>query len=395
MADFSNYNVSRLRNELKNEKLHALQEAGLIQDLKVMNYLESYRDNYTAGQGVHYQDDTKTATEYHNSKTYVETVREEINKVLSQAVRRGNQSIIAHALGLAENDHEDLETAYSVILDELEKDASVSMIRGAPGTGKTTKAIKIAFQAQEFGVIDRVCTNIAISEPEKLGGWEYKTKLSEQLRFSQKSGNKLLIWDEISRLLNMKAGNKSDAYDAAGLVGNLFPALRKQSDGNLKIIVIAHRDNSDTFKVIRSYTNLVINSFDRQNKDKAQLYLDHPLDSPEYAWDRFEADNINADHTVEGFNDIRNPWLSINTNKSARLELDTDNIQKDEYPEIFNSLGEESNSETNENVFSKVEEEEKQQAGQEYRETDKSLREVGEKYGFSKDTVRRYADQAT
>ena len=233
----------------------------------------------------------------------------------------------------------DLPQTYSIILDELSKDSSVIMIRGSPGTGKTTKAIDSGYKALQFGILDKVMLNIMPENPEELENWIQEERLSQILEFSQMDGEKLLIFDEVSRNLNRKAGNKDIGYDVEELLGNLLPALRKNKNGNLKVMFVVHRDEKDLVKVARKYTNLLIHSYDRDNKNKAYIYQDHPQDSIKYAHERFEKGKEPDFHST-GFQDIDHPYLKIDTNSSAQLDLDIDDIDKSKYPEIFNAIEE-------------------------------------------------------
>lgn len=256
---------------------------------------------------------------------------------LQKNIRNENHAEIAFRQGLESGNRDNIKALYNVIFDELEKDSSNIMIRGSPGTGKTTKAINIARRGLRTGVIDRVMTNVAINDPTGVDRWRYNQKLSKILDFSQKPGDKLLILDEISRILNQKAGNKEEGYEAEDIFGNLMPAVRKTTNGNLKVIIIGHRDDRDIIKTLRQYTNMVIYSYDREAKNKANIYLDKPQDDPRFAYDRFEKPNVKPDFEFNAFQPIRKEKFKINSNKSARLLIDTDNITKSKYPEIFNN----------------------------------------------------------
>ena len=103
----TNYDVAQLKKELQNERLPALREAGLIQDGRMIEYLESYRESYETGQADHYKKDKK-ADVYYNSEEYVRIIRREISKNLSRAVSQGNKSIINHAIGLSSDNRDSL-----------------------------------------------------------------------------------------------------------------------------------------------------------------------------------------------------------------------------------------------------------------------------------------------
>jgi len=135
--DFGGYNVAKLKGKLENEELPALREAGLIPPDKI-DYLESYKESYEPYQAEHYNDSDKEAYYYFNSKKYVRLVRRYVGKTLSKAVENGNWSIIQHAVGLAEDEREDMDfVEYKRFEQQCELDGMMFNILGPRGGGKS------------------------------------------------------------------------------------------------------------------------------------------------------------------------------------------------------------------------------------------------------------------
>lgn len=225
-------------DNLKNKSIHALQDAGLIQDQRLQRYLLNYKKNYTPNQAPHYQNNTQ-AYYYHNSEEYVNKVEEEITRVLSEAMQNGQIQIIQHAIGLQQNqDMSGYLVEYRKLYTFLENN-SLSLLIGNSdtGDGKTATMISLVETMLASPEYDVGLINLkSFAEPRD--DVIYIETFTEYLRYCIDHPNqrKVLALDEISSFLS---GYPSDRADVEKF---LRPFLRKKrkSPFNTSIIGVAH-----------------------------------------------------------------------------------------------------------------------------------------------------------
>ena len=197
MSDFDSYDVKHLREQLGNEELPALREAGLLSPERI-DYLESYRENYSPGQAPHFETG-EPAYWYYNSKQYVQVIRRELGKTLSQAVRNGNHSLIQHANGLSSSNNVEMDFVdYHRFKEVLETPALMLNIFASPREGKTFTAARICDLWLMFHPNGLVVSNIkSWAEIHPQGAYEYR--MPDIIKATkQHDGPVMLFLDELS-----------------------------------------------------------------------------------------------------------------------------------------------------------------------------------------------------
>ena len=197
MSDFDSLDIKQLREQLSNEELPALRDAGLLKPATI-DYLESYRETYEPGQAPHHETG-EPAHWYYNSTQYVQVVRREVGKALSRAVRDGNLSLIQHSLGLNNNDGVEVDFVdFFKVKELLETPAFMLNIFGAPRTGKTFSAARLVDLWCLLNPNGLVISNInswAEIHPQGI----YTERMPKAIKLSEEhDGPTLLFADELS-----------------------------------------------------------------------------------------------------------------------------------------------------------------------------------------------------
>ncbi|QIB75224.1 ATP-binding protein [Halogeometricum borinquense] len=273
------WNIEELKQQLYNEELHALREAGLLQE-STIDYLERYRQTYEPGQGVHYQTGDP-AVNYYDSEQYVNIVRRDISKMLSRAVQQGNLSVVAHAVGLTNKEDSDLPFQQLLQLENLIHGDrfKIPIFTGGQGGGKSYFAYLLAkYKArlcerdgEAYSVVTNSLTAVQenddidelVDSPQKL--WDYR--LANQ-------GTIVFVFDEASSFLDSKAaGNASD-------LATFVPFLRRLRKMGILPIIVSHRA-MDIGTDIRNLDSVVF--IDKPDRKTAVFYDSYEAQQAEEA----------------------------------------------------------------------------------------------------------------
>ena len=205
-----NYSFAELREQLINEEIETLREAGLL-DPDTIAHLESFREHYTPETRQHYDKQAK-AEEYYNTEYYVERVRRQVGENLSKAVKTGNLAVVEHATGLADGDTVNVADwrQYERVKDLFRQNPRVSDLSNAifqcvlfsseippTGRGKTASMYWLVEVAQtvypDISVISNNPNDPFETTPESWDGVEYWIRNTK--------GWKLLLIDEAAQFL--------------------------------------------------------------------------------------------------------------------------------------------------------------------------------------------------
>lgn len=234
---FEGYNVARLRDELANEKLPALRDAGLLSADNIQ-YLESFRESFEPGEHAHYSEDRPAAL-YHNADKYVRITRRDLGENLRKAVQNGNFGVIEHAMGLAESDSgtpfQELLTLEELVHGD---DFKIFVFTGGQGGGKSYFAYTLAkFKmrlCERDNTTARVVTN-SLSAVELNDEMEFVGSPRELLDYRlENPGHIVFVLDEASSFFGSKAGQGADLV-------KFVPFLRRLRKMRILPIIVSHR----------------------------------------------------------------------------------------------------------------------------------------------------------
>lgn len=227
----SGYSFAQLREDLKNEELPALSQAGLLSE-DTIDYLHRYRRHYEP------EDDSEP---YYarNTEHWEEVVVPEVSKNLRKAVRNGNQSVVKHAIGLADSgrgaemDFVDYEKHRALIREP----GLVELMFAGMGGGKTMTAARQAELWMMLYPNGDVFTNIR-SWAEIHPRVEYVRNFPELDRAAKENSEKhiLFVGDEMGIDGNAYGGN-----EAMEQVMHEFTRLMRKEPFNLRMILISQR----------------------------------------------------------------------------------------------------------------------------------------------------------
>ena len=300
----TNYDVAQLKKELQNERLPALKEAGLIQDARMIEYLESYRESYEPGQAEHHKKDKK-ANVYYNSEQYVRIIRREISKNLSRAVTQGNKSIINHAIGLSSDDRDDL-AKWEILRDLFRRKPKyteqtnkifqcIIYSSKTPPTGKG----KSNFGYYLIDIAKTVYPNIEVFTNNETDSYTTVSQHWEEIEdtIRETEGESIMLIDEGAQFLQY--ADQSAGKD----VSKMMKLLRKN---RCHLILIAHT-GADIPKDIRRQMFFV----DKKSQKKAELG---------YGVD-IKGDNVEVNDTILRLNSIPEAKIQYDDMTDEGIEI--------------------------------------------------------------------------
>ena len=229
---------------------------------------------------------------------------------LRQARRSSDEETMTATTGLTDTRID--ATGYDVLINSMEPAAQQMLIKGAKGTGKTTKAIDIARRL--FDAFDgelSIATNI--KGPTDHEAVTFVNDVSGMLEWVRDTrGEKLVIGDEWSSTVNAHAGE-----NVRQTFTRFINALRKGEGGSTRLIVIGHEHDTDIAAIVRNQSDVVLEAAGKVDEgliDQAVLYE---------GWRDYQRDDEWV--TLRGLSDIpdSSPW-SMDTNYFATFELDLD-----------------------------------------------------------------------
>ena len=227
----SGYSYARLREDLKNEELPALSQASLLSE-DTIDYLHRYKRHYEP------EDDSEP---YYarNTDHWEEVVVPEVSKNLRKAVRNGNQSVVEHAIGLANSSEDTTQdfVEYEKHRSLLKEPGLVELLYAGMGGGKTMTAVRQAELWMTLYPDGTVLTNIR-SWAEKHDRVTYVSDFPDLVREarSEPDAHALFVGDEIGL-----AGNAYGGNEAMEQVMHEFTRLMRKKPLRLQMIIISQR----------------------------------------------------------------------------------------------------------------------------------------------------------
>ncbi|MCU4801321.1 hypothetical protein OB920_13150 [Halobacteria archaeon HArc-gm2] len=306
---------------------------------------------------------------------------------IQTALRNGQLTELNYWKGITDNRIE--ATGYEKLVGELIPAAQQMLIKGAKGSGKSTKAADLVSKLHsEFDGNLKVITNIKGLEEHP--DVEFAEKMSDYLLFARRPGEKVALIDEASTVMAGYASlGGSDVIDQFGRAIN---ALRKGEGGSTRLIIIGHRNDADIAPMLRRQSDVVMYADGKVKEDlidKATVYG---------SWDEFKKER--SSYKVYGLQDINDdsPW-SFESNYFATFEFDLDDpenqIRRGKIVDNWESYQEsppsgESGEETAQDTQWDTD---KVNAVVDYLNSDEGLRPIAERHGTDKTTLGRWKDE--
>lgn len=298
MSDNSGYSAAQLRESLENGDIDILEDSGLLKPHEI---------DLLLSMAEHTED-------YQDHPLYQKMLRKFLSQNTQQAVQNGNVSKMQYATGIVGNDGIEA-TGYDMLIKECSPAAHQILIKGAKGTGKTTKAIDICRLLVQEGVVDKVMTNI--KGPDEHDSVEFSEDISRYLEFAKEPGEKVALFDEFSTSGNAYTGQS----DVEQVMSRVINAFRKSEGGSLRTIYIGHENENDIHPLVKKQSDVVI---------RADGKVDEGLIDRSTVFKGWKAYKQRDDWiTLRRLQDVtqQSDW-SFDTNYFAHLEWDLDNPEK-------------------------------------------------------------------
>jgi hypothetical protein len=311
MSERNDYAVTDLREAIL--KRASKGEPGAIPEtlsaptLETVNRLVDYLEYYDAGQSPHLPDDPTDTFMYRWLMDRLES------QLVFSSTSTGNLTRMRGVAGRPGNRID--ATGYDKIIDACRPAAHQILIKGAKGSGKTTKAFDIARRLHGEGVIDKVLTNVR--GPEEHEAVEFSEDISRYLEFAKEPGEKLALLDEFSTSGNAYTGQQ----DVEQTMSRCINAFRKSEGGSLRTMFIGHENDNDIHPLVKKQSDVVIRADGKVEVgviDCATLFR---------GWYDYRSDE--SWFRVRGLQDVpdSSPW-SFDTNYFAHLEWDLDDPER-------------------------------------------------------------------
>lgn len=206
-------------------------------------------------------------------------------------------------------------TGYDKLINDCKPAAHQITIKGAKGSGKSTKAMDLAKRLLAEGVIDKVMTNIR--GPDEHPDVEFSEDISRYLEFAKEPGEKLAVFDEFSTSGNAYTGQ----VDVEQVMSRCINAFRKSEGGSLRTMYVGHENDNDIHPLVKKQSDVVIEAAGKKDEgliDVVNVYA---------GWQDYKKGN--RDYRVRGLQDIPEDSLwSFESNYFAHLEWDLDAPEK-------------------------------------------------------------------
>jgi len=307
--------MSDLRRELllraEKDIPGALPEALSAPTVQTLNHLVKHVMYYDASNPK-LPDDYRRSYRYQWLKTQLES------QLVWDAGERGH---VTRMRGVAGRPNQRLDaTGYDKLMDDLRPAAHSWIVKGPKGSGKTVKVLDVAKKALENGIVEKVMLNIETKGVSDDYGIEhthdvrFSELISEMLEFAKEPGEKLLIIDEASTVLNMLGGG----HDAQKIFTKVINALRKSAGGSTRLIIVGHKHDTDILPTLRNNADIVL---------EAEGKLDEGLIDKASVYEGYQAfKKGKPKYRVQGLQDLpKNSSWAVDTNFFAHVELDLDN----------------------------------------------------------------------
>jgi hypothetical protein len=315
MTDFPNF--AQLREELADEELPALREAGLLSPATI-DHLESYRRHYDPKTEKHYEKG-RPAYYYHNTEYYVRVVRGEVGKNLREAVASGNREVVEHAVGMVDDSDVTLDFVdYENLAELVERPSLLFLLFGDTGEGKTMTAVRLAELWEMRVGGGTILTNI-LSFAEEADGVVYVEDYPSLIRYcvEHPRGRKLFVADELSSLMS---GYAADRQYVETYMRPFVRKMRKEPF-RLSIIGVGHRPGDIHPTLLNG--ELAYPAFKRGQKT---MDVYHTLDTTESGEDEYcSVSGIGLpDYTVDTDDSGAWGWGTEDEIHDSLLELEED-----------------------------------------------------------------------
>lgn len=275
--------------------------------------------------------------------------RAETTHMLRGARQRGHVASMNAATGLSESRSE--ATGYDRLINAIRPAAQNVLCRGPMGSGKTGTMIEIIRQAYRDAVLDKVRMNTPVrgmsrecleraAEINDVPSWwldeeknehlgvlypdvQFAFKISDFLEFAKEPGEKFSLIDEFSSSGNAYVAQQS----VESVLAPTMNAFRKSPNGSMRTGYIGHENDTDTAKLVRVSSNVVINKDGKADENKADLATVYKPSNDNAAWENYLSRN--PDFKVRGIRDVpeSSPWR-YHSNYFAHVEWDLDNPSK-------------------------------------------------------------------
>ena len=378
----NNYSFAELREQLINEEIETLREAGLL-DPDTIAHLESFREHYKPNSRQHYDKQAK-AEEYYNTEYYVERVRRQVGENLSKAVKTGNLAVVEHATGLADGNTVNVADwrEYERVKDLWRQNPRVTDLTNAifqcillssqippTGRGKTATMYWLTEVAQtvypDINILSNNPNDPFETTPESWDGVEYWIRNT--------AGWKLLLIDEAAQFLQY------DDQKSGKSVSKMLKLLR-HNDCHLMMVGHTGRD-------IPADIRRQVFVADKTSKTTADLG---------YGVEQGSDDRMQVADTVMQLNGI--PMTSVDYggkgNPAVDIDFDDESLSSDVVESVdvaeFEGVVEQINDFTEE--LEDLEEEKREIARMLYNEHGYSYDAIGEIAGVSGESVRNWME---
>lgn len=255
-----------------------------------------------------------------SSDAFIKTRRRLKAVATNKAIRNDDLTTVSAIKGISDNSVD--ATGYDMLLDRIEPAAQTILIKGAKGTGKTTKASDWVKKALEDGIIEKVMTNVQLAgfENDKFEDSDYDVRYSEfisdYLEFAKEPGEKLMLLDELSTVANAIGGN----MEAQDIFPRVINALRKSKGGSCRVIAIGHQHDTDILPSLRNNSDGVL---------EAPNKLGDGIDRAIYYTSFDDYRNDDHEFKVRGLQDVTDdPLFGFDDNSFATLEFNLDAPEK-------------------------------------------------------------------
>lgn len=261
-----------LAGELEDKDPDFVREfAGLVDDRDLLDFM-NYRCSLYAGTDEDWLDSPLGRTVMRNAGT----------RTIDDAYRAGNVSQLKGMTGLTGQSSEDGKDLYAEAARRLEREGTIGLMFGAPGSGKTATTIDIAQTWQ-------IRTGGALIGNTDWEGFDATFSSDREMMEQMASikGPVLALLDEVAQELSgFGSGNvEAEAFSNS----MLYIRKREEEYGPYpkkgSILATSHT-RTKTARCIRLIGSFAVSKFDRDNPDKARL-LESESDSDD--WDEVEA----------------------------------------------------------------------------------------------------------
>lgn len=328
--------VEYLKTEMEREDVSAIEESTVVSDKQALDVMLTLMEAYNAM-------DKDPRKHY----AFNRVAKRALSHSAYEAVKEGDTARMNAHTGMTEQDDRIGATGYEILIDDMRPSAQQLIVKGAKGTGKSTKTVdavrrlytsmngnlKVMFNFPVKGMseedLERASTIYNWDIPEdwidskNIDGVKFGFEISEFLEFAKEDGEKLMVMDEFSTIGNQIMGGR----EVTKVLGRVINALRKSKGGSTRLVLIGHQHDTDIASFLRNQADIVLYAEGKKKEgmiDKGAVYRSEERNT---AWDNFIEDN--PTYSIRGFQDIRDGSLwSIDTNLFASIDWDLDDPEK-------------------------------------------------------------------